>query len=119
MHRDLQQACAYGGYCNAQSFEELYQNFLASPWAYSQALRYRDMIHSAIATQNWGLIGLTPKFTQGIRPLVFAFSGREHAHVLDHAAPQRLDVVAAFERRDDASRAWRSATSTSCSVTQR
>jgi hypothetical protein len=66
MHRDLLQACAFGGYCNAQSFEELYQNFLASPWAYAQALRYRTMIHAAIDQQNWGLIGLTPKFTQGV-----------------------------------------------------
>ena len=61
MHRDLLQACAYGGYCNAQSFEELYQNFLASPWAYSQAMRYRSLIHTAIRDQQLGLIGLTPK----------------------------------------------------------
>lgn len=60
-HRDLLQACAYGGYCDAQSFEELYQNFLASPWAYSQANRYRILIHTAIDQRNWGLIGLTPK----------------------------------------------------------
>jgi hypothetical protein len=61
MHRDLQQACAFGGYCNAQSFEELYQNFLASPWAYSQAMRYRILIRSAIDNRNYALIGLTPK----------------------------------------------------------
>jgi hypothetical protein len=61
LHRELQQACAYGGYCNAQSFEELYQNFQASPWAYSQAVRYRSLIHTAIQTRNWSLIGLTPK----------------------------------------------------------
>lgn len=60
-HRDLLQACAYGGYCNAQSYEDLYQNFLASPWAYAQAMRYRGMIHTAIDQRNWGLIGLTPK----------------------------------------------------------
>ncbi|HUP31262.1 MAG TPA: hypothetical protein VM122_13875 [Usitatibacter sp.] len=61
LHRDLQQACAYGSYCNAQSFEELYQNFLASPWAYSQAMRYRILIRSAIDQRNYALIGLTPK----------------------------------------------------------
>ena len=61
MHRELLQACAFGGYCNAQSFEELYQNFLASPWAYAQAIQYRALIHTAIRDQNWGLIGLTPK----------------------------------------------------------
>ncbi len=61
LHRDLQQACAYGGYCNAQGFEELYQNFLASPWAYALALRYRGMIHTALRDRNWSLIGLTPK----------------------------------------------------------
>lgn len=60
-HRDLLQACAYGGYCSAQSYQDLYQNFLASPWAYAQAMRYRGMIHTAIDQRNWGLIGLTPK----------------------------------------------------------
>ena len=61
LNRDLQQACAYGGYCNAASYEELYQNFLASPWAYSQAMRYRLMIRQAIDSHNYQLIGLTPK----------------------------------------------------------
>jgi hypothetical protein len=61
LHRDLQQACAYGGYCDAQSFEQLYQDFLASPWSYSNALRYRNLIHTALRDRNWGLIGLTPK----------------------------------------------------------
>jgi hypothetical protein len=61
IHRDLQQACAYGAYCNAQSFEELYQNYIASPWAYSQAMRYRIMIRSALDQRNYALIGLTPK----------------------------------------------------------
>lgn len=60
-HREPLLACAYGGYCNAQNFEELYQNFLASPWAYTQALRYRGLIHTAIRDRNWSLIGLTPK----------------------------------------------------------
>lgn len=60
-HREPQMACAYGGYCDAQNFEELYQNFLASPWAYTQALRYRGLIHTAIRDRNWTLIGLTPK----------------------------------------------------------
>jgi hypothetical protein len=60
MNREPLMACAYAGYCNAQSFEELYQNFLASPWAYTQAMRYRALIHTAIATRNWTLIGLVP-----------------------------------------------------------
>ena len=60
MNREPLMACAYAGYCNAQSFEELYQNFLASPWAYTQAMRYRGLIHTAIDTRNWGLIGLLP-----------------------------------------------------------
>ncbi|HEX4763338.1 MAG TPA: hypothetical protein VFU92_03340 [Usitatibacter sp.] len=64
MNRDLLQACAYGGYCNAQSFQDLYQDFIASPWAYTQAMRYRAMIHTAIDQQNWGLIGITPKLLQ-------------------------------------------------------
>jgi hypothetical protein len=63
-NRELLQACAYGGYCNAQSFEEMYQDFLASPWVYTQAMRYRIMIHTAIDQQNWGLIGITPKLMQ-------------------------------------------------------
>jgi hypothetical protein len=56
--REALQACAYAGYCSAGSYEELYANFLASPWSYSQALRYRDIIHSAIETRNWSLLGL-------------------------------------------------------------
>src|SRR5205085_1669515 len=59
-HRETLQACAYAGYCNAESFEELYQNYLASPWAYTQANRYRGIIHTAISTRNWSLIGLVP-----------------------------------------------------------
>ena len=61
MNREPLMACAYAGYCNAQSFEELYQNFLASPWAYTQAIRYRALIHTAIDTRDWSLIGLVPK----------------------------------------------------------
>jgi hypothetical protein len=61
LNREALNACAYAGYCNAQSFEELYQNFLASPWAYSQAMRYRSIIHEAINSRNWALIGLIPK----------------------------------------------------------
>lgn len=61
MNREPLMACAYAGYCNAQSFEELYQNFLASPWAYTQAIQYRALIHQAIDTGNWALIGLVPK----------------------------------------------------------
>jgi len=53
-------ACAYGAYCNSATFEELYQNFLASPWVYTQAARYRNIIHTAINTRNWALIGLLP-----------------------------------------------------------
>ncbi len=64
INRESLNACAYAGYCNAQSFEELYQNFLASPWAYSQAMRYRSIIHEAINSRNWALIGLIPKASQ-------------------------------------------------------
>jgi hypothetical protein len=60
LNREPQLACAYSGYCSAQTFEELYQDFLASPWAYAQAARYRNIIHTAINTQNWSLIGLQP-----------------------------------------------------------
>jgi len=59
--RDPQLACAYSGYCDATTFEELYQNFMASPWAYAQATRYRTIIHTAIDSHNWSLIGLVPK----------------------------------------------------------
>ena len=64
MHREPLQACAYAGYCTSQNFEELYQNFLASPWAYTQATRYRSIIHTAISTRNWSLIGLVPPQSQ-------------------------------------------------------
>jgi hypothetical protein len=66
VHRDLQQACAFGGYCDARSFEQLYQDFLASPWSYSNALRYRSLIHTALRDRNWGLIGLTPKLARRV-----------------------------------------------------
>ncbi|MBL0141160.1 MAG: hypothetical protein IPP91_03630 [Betaproteobacteria bacterium] len=56
--REAQQACAYAGYCSAGTYEELFANFLASPWSYSQAMRYRGVIHSAIETRDWGLLGL-------------------------------------------------------------
>jgi len=58
---ELQLACAHGAYCDAQTFEELYQNFMASPWVYVNAMRYRGIIRNAIQTQDWSLIGLTPK----------------------------------------------------------
>jgi hypothetical protein len=61
LSREPQMACAYGGYCDAASYEELYHNFMATPFTYMQAVRYRDLIHTAINTHNWALIGLTPK----------------------------------------------------------
>jgi len=67
LSREPQLACAYAGYCNAQSFEELYQNFLASPWAYALAVRYSSTIHTAINTQNWSLIGLQPPGAEKFR----------------------------------------------------
>ena len=60
LSREPQLACAYGGYCDAASFDELYQNFMVSPWTYTQAARYRNIIHTAIDTRNWALIGLQP-----------------------------------------------------------
>jgi hypothetical protein len=65
LNREPQLACAYSGYCDTQSFEQLYQNFLASPWAYSNAMRYRNIIHTAIDTQNWALLGLLPTNSAG------------------------------------------------------
>lgn len=56
--REALQACAHAGYCSAGSYEELYANFLASPYAWSLASRYRTLIHTAIETRNWGLIGI-------------------------------------------------------------
>ena len=35
LNREPQLACAFSGYCNAQTFEELYQDFLASPYSYA------------------------------------------------------------------------------------
>jgi hypothetical protein len=68
MTRDPQAACAYGAYCNATSYEELFQNFLASPWVYSQATRYSAIITTAINSRNWSLIGLQPPSTEKRRP---------------------------------------------------
>jgi hypothetical protein len=69
MVREREQACAYGGYCNASSFEEIYQNYLASPWSYNLANRYRDFIHTAINSHNWALIGLVPPRASAAAPL--------------------------------------------------
>ena len=60
LSREPQMACAYGGYCDAATYEELYYNFMATPFTYMQAVRYRNLIHTAINTRNWSLIGLTP-----------------------------------------------------------
>ena len=60
MTKDPQAACAYGAYCDATSYEQLFQNFLASPWVYSNATRYSGIIMTAINSQNWALIGLQP-----------------------------------------------------------
>lgn len=60
MTKDPQAACAYGAYCDATSYEQLFQNFLASPWVYSNATRYSSIIMTAINSQNWALIGLQP-----------------------------------------------------------
>lgn len=56
--REALQACAHAGYCSAGSFEELYANFLASPFAWSLASQYRTLIHTAIETRDWSLLGL-------------------------------------------------------------
>ena len=56
--REALQACAHAGYCSAGSFEELYANFLASPFAWSLASQYRTLIHTAIESRNWSLLGL-------------------------------------------------------------
>jgi hypothetical protein len=67
LSREPQMACAYGGYCDAQNYEELYANFMASPFTYMQAVRYRDLIMTAMNTRNWALIGLTPKLAEKLK----------------------------------------------------
>lgn len=66
-HRDLQQACAFASYCGAGHVEEHYQTFVASPFVYQQAQRYRALIHSAMQTRDWAQIGLGPKLTSAGR----------------------------------------------------
>jgi hypothetical protein len=61
LSREPQMACAYGGYCDAATYEELYYNFMASPYTYMNAVRYRNLIITALNTRDWALIGLTPK----------------------------------------------------------
>jgi hypothetical protein len=60
-HRELQQACAFASYCGAGHFEEHYQTFIASPFVYQQAQRYRALILTAMQTHDWAQIGLGPK----------------------------------------------------------
>jgi len=64
LSREPQMACAYGGYCDAATYEELYYNFMASPYTYMQAVRYRNVIITALNTRDWALIGLTPKVAE-------------------------------------------------------
>jgi hypothetical protein len=71
MGRELQLACAHAAYCNAQNFEELYQNFVASPWMYAQAQRYRSIIHNAIRSHDWALLGLRPKGSDKAAPSAY------------------------------------------------
>ncbi len=66
-HRDLQQACAFASYCGAGHVEEHYQTFIASPFVYQQAQRYRALIHSAMQTHDWAQIGLGPKLTSAAK----------------------------------------------------
>jgi len=63
-HRDLQQACAFASYCGAGHFEEHYQTFVASPFVFQQAQRYRALIHSALQTRNYAAIGLSAKIAR-------------------------------------------------------
>jgi hypothetical protein len=74
LSREPQLACAYGGYCDAASFDELYQNFMVSPWTYSQASRYSGIIYTAINTRNWALIGLVPSASTDKRSTTIASS---------------------------------------------
>ena len=60
-HREMQQACAFAGYCGAGHFEEHYQTFMASPYVYQLAQRYRAMILSAMDSHDWAQVGLSPK----------------------------------------------------------
>ena len=63
----LAQACAFASYCGAGHFEEHYQTFIASPFVYQQAQRYRALIHAALRSQDWAQIGLGPKLTTATR----------------------------------------------------
>jgi hypothetical protein len=67
-HRDLQQACAFAAYCGAGHFEEHYQTFVASPFVYQQAQRYRALIHGAMQSRDWAQIGLGPKLAAAPKP---------------------------------------------------
>jgi hypothetical protein len=67
-HRDLQQACAFASYCGAGHFEEHYQTFVASPFVFQQAQRYRGLIQSAMQSRNWAQLGLSTKLTYSAKP---------------------------------------------------
>ena len=68
----------------ASNFEELYQNFLASPWR-NPAIRYRALIHTAIQIAT----GADRHHAEALnrrRRAELASRLRCHSHVLDHAA---------------------------------
>ena len=98
LHRDLQQACAYGGYCGAENFEQLYQNFLASPWAYTNAIRYRNLIHTALRDRNYGLIGLTR---------TAALEGGEHGITVNAICPAYVRTPLVDSQIEDQAKANR------------
>ena len=61
--------CALRGYCGSPSYEAYLQQYAMSPAQYQEALRYRDIIRTAIAQQQWDWMGLGAAPTLGwIRP---------------------------------------------------
>ena len=59
---------AFAAYCGAGHFEEHYQTFVASPFVYQQAQRYRALIHGAMQSRDWAQIGLGPKLAAAPKP---------------------------------------------------
>jgi hypothetical protein len=66
--RDILMSCAMDGACGAPNLQSYLQQFAMSPYYYQEALRYQEMIRSAVEQGRWDLLGLATPPTLGSRP---------------------------------------------------
>jgi hypothetical protein len=67
--RDILMSCAMDGACGAPNMQAYLQQFALSPFHYQEALRYQEMIRSAVEQGRWDWLGLSTPPTLGSRPV--------------------------------------------------